>query len=181
LKQKFNVPVVEAFGMTEALSHCFTNPLHGEQRAGTIGLPDGIDAKIENGHLMIKGATVSAHDWYDTGDLADQDCAGYYRILGRSRDQINVRGIKLNPVSLENQLLAGVPGIAECVIFGEHDVRCLYVGNCDSTAIDDFLSKLGNYCKPKFIQAVDSIPVVPSGKISRSFLSTQFQGVGNAC
>jgi acyl-coenzyme A synthetase/AMP-(fatty) acid ligase len=174
LVEKFDVPVVEAFGMTEALSHCFTNPLHGEQRVGTVGLPDGIDAKIEQGHLLIKGATVSTDGWYDTGDLADQDDAGYYRILGRSRDQINVRGIKLNPVSLENQLLANVSGLAECVIFGEHDVRCLYVGTCDSGAISNFLSGLGNHCRPKFVQAVDAIPVAPSGKVSRSYLSTQF-------
>jgi len=179
LVEKFNVPVVEAFGMTEALSHCFTNPLHGEQRMGTIGLPDGIDAKIEQGHLMIKGSTVSSHDWYDTGDLADQDDAGYYRILGRSRDQINIRGIKLNPVSLENQLRAGVPGLTDCVVFGEQDVRCVYVGNCTATDIDSFLSGLGNYCKPKLVQAVDVIPVAPSGKISRSYLSTRFKGVNN--
>jgi acyl-coenzyme A synthetase/AMP-(fatty) acid ligase len=90
LAYKFRVPVVEAFGMTEALSHCFTNPLQGQQRAGTVGLPDGVEADVVDGQLYIRGATVYVPGWYDTGDLADQDDAGYFRILGRSRDQINV-------------------------------------------------------------------------------------------
>ena len=54
LKEKFNTPVIEAFGMTEALSHCFTNPLNGEQRIGTIGLPDGIEADVVEGQLYIR-------------------------------------------------------------------------------------------------------------------------------
>ena len=174
LKNKFNVPIIEAFGMTEALSHCFTNPLHGEQRIGTIGLPDGIDADIIDNKLYIKGTTVCTDDWYDTGDLAEQDSAGYYRILGRSRDQINIRGIKLNPASLEQQLLSAIPELTNCVIFGQDQVKCLYVGNCDSTPIIKFLTDLAPYCRPSMIKAVDSIPVSPSGKISRSFLNLEF-------
>lgn len=174
LQQKFQVPVLEAFGMTEALSHCFTNPLHGEQRMGTVGLPDGIEASIVDGRLYIKGPTVVTPDWYDTGDLADQDHAGYYRILGRHKDQINVRGIKLNPVSLEKQLLESVSGVSECAIFGKDTVKCVYVGECNSSDITKFLTSLGDYCRPKLVLSLDKIPVAPSGKISRSYLESQF-------
>lgn len=174
LQRKFQVPVLEAFGMTEALSHCFTNPLHGEQRTGTIGLPDGIEASIVDGRLYIKGPTVVTADWYNTGDLADQDDAGYYRILGRQRDQINVRGIKLNPVSLEKQLLESGLGVSECVIFGTDTVKCVYVGKCASSDITKFLISLGDYCRPKLVMSLDKIPVAASGKISRSHLESQF-------
>ena len=175
LKEKFNIPIIEAFGMTEALSHCFTNPLKGEQRMGTIGLPDGINAMIEDKQLYISGPTVCAKGWYNTGDLADQDEAGYYRIIGRSKDQINIRGIKLNPTSLEQQILKHFPTISECVIFGQDSVKCLYVGDVDTKSVDRFLSSLGSHVRPKLVNSIDNIPVAPSGKISRSFLDIQFK------
>lgn len=172
LSSKFNIPIVEAFGMTEAMSHCFTNPLAGPQRVGTVGLPDGIEAKIENGHLMIKGFNICHGDWYDTGDLAEQDEMGYYRILGRSRDQINVKGSKINPVSIERQLLQNIPGMQECVVFGTDRVKCLYVGTCDEDTIKNFLISLGKHCKPAVLKCVDSIPLSPAGKISRALLDS---------
>jgi acyl-coenzyme A synthetase/AMP-(fatty) acid ligase len=174
LSSRFDVPVVEAFGMTEAMSHCFTNPLEGQQRIGTVGLPDGIDAKIENGHLYIKGFNVCYDDWFDTGDLADQDELGYYRILGRSRDQINVKGSKLNPVSLERQLLESIPNIQQCVVFGTDRVKCLFVGDCDKDVIKNFLITLGRYCKPAVLEQVNTIPLNSSGKISRAWLEKEF-------
>jgi acyl-coenzyme A synthetase/AMP-(fatty) acid ligase len=168
------VPVIEAFGMTEALSHCFTNPLDGEQRIGTVGLPSGITARIDNGHLLIHGPSVCVNDWFDTGDLAEQDEQGYYKILGRSRDQINIRGVKVNPVSLEKQLLESVSGLTECIIFGTDTVKCLYVGQCSDKDIVGFLKTLGSYCVPKFIQQVDTIPLSPSGKVSRTLLNSLY-------
>lgn len=170
LKQKFSVPVVEAFGMTEALSHCFTNPLNGVQKAGTIGLPDGIDARIDDGRLLIRGYTVCANDWYDTGDLAEVDQDGYYSILGRSREQINVRGIKLNPISLESQIVKAIPNIGQCVIFGENRVKVIYTGACVADDIVNFLISLGNHCRPDLVKQVDAIPLSPSGKVSRRWL-----------
>jgi long-subunit acyl-CoA synthetase (AMP-forming) len=170
LREQYGVPVIEAFGMTEALSHCFTNPLHGEQRMGTVGLPDGIEAKIDNGHLMIQGPAVFQTGWFDTGDLAEQDEQGYYKILGRSRDQINIRGIKVNPLSLEKQLKTNISGLQDCVIFGSDQVKCVYQGDCTADDIKNFLTQLGWYCRPALIQKVEQIPLGPSGKISRAWL-----------
>ena len=175
LQTHFRVPVVEAFGMTEAMSHCFTNPLSGEQRPGTVGLPDGVEAQIINGELHIQGPTVFYKGWYNTGDIADQDARGYYRILGRSKEQINVNGVKINPMSLEKQVLQGIPSVTDCVIFGLHEVKCLYVGDCDSNTVRKFLTELGSQCRPKMIQCVGSIPTGPTGKVSRSWLDKEFK------
>lgn len=172
LSANFNVPIIEAFGMTEALSHCFTNPLDGKQKIGTVGLPDGIEAKIVNKKLYIRGPSVFINDWYDTGDLAEQDADGYYTILGRDVDQINIRGMKFNPVSLENQLKNKILNLGDCVIYGSNDVKCLYTGSCDSDDIKKFLSDLHTYCAPSTIKKVDAIPLSPSGKLSRSWLNT---------
>jgi acyl-coenzyme A synthetase/AMP-(fatty) acid ligase len=170
LGERFRVPIIEAFGMTEAASHCFTNPLHGVRKIGSIGLPDGVESEIKNGHLMIKGSTVCGPGWYDTGDLADVDDDGYHYILGRSRDQINVRGIKINPVSLESQMLSDLQGIDQCVIFGKDRVRCIYRGDCTADDIRNYLGSLGAYCRPASVEKVDIIPAAPSGKISRIWL-----------
>lgn len=177
LEEEFGVPVIEAFGMTEALSHCFTNPLNGIRKIGSIGMPDGVEAKIADGHLLIKGPTVCVSDWYDTGDLADVDGDGYYRISGRSRDQINVRGIKINPLSVESQMLKDIPGLEQCVIFGDDRVKCIYVGDCSSDHIRDYLTTLGGHCRAELVEKVDSIPIGPSGKISRSWLSGNYPNV----
>lgn len=170
LKNKFNVPVIEAFGMTEALSHCFTNPLDSKQKIGTVGFPDGIEAKIEDGHLFIRGFSVFTDDWYDTGDLAEVDNEGYYKILGRSRDQINVRGVKVNPVSIESQITHNLAAVQECVVFGESRVKVIYKGDCDTATVTNFLSSLGSQCRPDFVKQVDAIPLSPTGKISRKWL-----------
>jgi acyl-CoA synthetase (AMP-forming)/AMP-acid ligase II len=174
LQERYRVPVLEAFGMTEALSHCFTNPLYGEQRMGTIGLPDGIEADIVDGQLYIRGTTVCRQGWYNTGDLADVDKAGYYRIRGRAKDQINVRGIKLNPISLEDQLRTAITDLGDCVVFGVDQVKCMYTGSCDPKTVQDFLVGLGSYCRPALLQQIDCIPMSPSGKISRTWLAQRF-------
>lgn len=156
------------------MSHCFTNPLNGEQRIGTVGLPDGVDAKIIDKKLYIKGPTVFVDDWYDTGDLAEQDEKGYFKILGRHIDQINIKGIKVNPMSLEQQLTSGIDGIGECVIFGKDRVKCLYTGDINPELIKNFLTRLGSHCRPTLVQHISTIPQSPSGKISRSYLESQF-------
>ena len=173
LKQKYSVPVIEAFGMTKAFSHCFTNPLDGEQRVGTVGLPDGINADIVDGQLYIQGPNMFVPGWYNTGDLAEQDSAGYYRILGRSIDQINIKGKKINPSSLERQLLENITGLTECAIFGNTDMRCLYVGNCDPAEIKRFLISLDHQLKLTVLEQVASIPT-NSGKVSRSWLTKNY-------
>jgi acyl-coenzyme A synthetase/AMP-(fatty) acid ligase len=174
LKSKFHVPVIEAFGMTEALSHCFTNPLYGEQRPGTVGLPSGIDARIANGQLWIRGDSVFTPHWYNTGDLAEQDDQGYYRILGRSVDQINVKGYKLNPVSMEQHLLRALPDIVECAVFGRDQVKCLYQGAVDPVQVVAVLTDLAPQCRPRVLLQVDAIPKNSIGKVSRSMLDSMY-------
>ena len=174
LRDRFQIPIIEAFGMTEAYSHCFTNPLHGEQRMGTVGLPSGVESRIDDQHLMIRGPAVWTNDWIDTGDLAEQDDRGYYRILCRSVDQLNIRGKKFNPVSLESQLLKHIATLEQCAVFGNHELNCVYVGDCEPKEIQQFLSALDPHLRPALLARVNVIPVPASGKISRSFLRQQF-------
>jgi len=175
LKDRFQVPVIEAFGMTEALSHCFTNPLHGEQRIGTVGLPSGVEYRIDDQqHLWIHGPAVYSRDWFDTGDLAEQDNRGYVRILGRSIDRINIKGYKIDPLSIENQLYNEFKDIKEVAVFGSDRLKCVYVGDVDLHKVSAFLVSLGTACRPKLLQQIDEIPKNTVGKISRSLLDQHF-------
>jgi acyl-coenzyme A synthetase/AMP-(fatty) acid ligase len=106
--------------------------------------------------------------------LAEVDADGYYRILGRSREQINVRGIKVNPLSLEKQLTTAITNIEQCVVFGESRVRVIYTGECDAKTVTDFLTSLGSHCRPDFVKQVDVIPLAPSGKVSRRWLLNHY-------
>ena len=175
LKEWSRVPVIEAFGMTEACSHCMTNPLEGEQRVGTVGLPDGIEAKIENGALHIKGPCVFQPGWYNTGDYAEQDTAGYYRILGRIQDRLNIKGYKIDPVSVENQLYNMLPELREIVVFGNDYVMCVYAGDIDTARVKQALLDVDPHCTPRVLQQVDTIPKNNAGKISRSMLLEMYQ------
>jgi acyl-coenzyme A synthetase/AMP-(fatty) acid ligase len=141
---------------------------------GTVGLPSGIEARIDNQNLMIRGPGVWTNDWIDTGDLAEQDDYGYYRILCRSVDQLNIRGKKFNPVSLESQLLKHITTLKECVVFGDHELNCLYVGDCEPKEIQQFLLGLDQHLKTTLLTRVEGIPTVYPGKISRSFLKQKF-------
>lgn len=176
LKDRFQIPIVEYFGMTETLGHAFTNPLFGEQRIGTVGLPaHGVEALIQNNHLWLKSDRAHTPDWFDTGDLAEQDDNGYYQILGRSVDQISVRGYKINPNSVERQLKEQIPTMGEFVIFGQTKLNCVYTGGADLTTIKKELIKIHTACKPEMIIKVDSIPKTDSGKLSRSWLTKNYQ------
>jgi long-chain acyl-CoA synthetase len=170
IKEKLSVPVIEAFGMTETLSHCFTNPLYGEQRVGTVGLPDDIEVKIADGHLWLKGSVCYKDTWFDTGDLAEQDAAGYYRIVGRSVDRIEIRGFKFDPLSIENQLFNKLPNLKECAVFGEGSINCIYVGPYTEKEVSDTMYSFGKQLKPNRVLKVEEIEKNNVGKISRSSL-----------
>jgi len=174
LQAHWNVPIIEAFGMTETFSHCFTNPLEGEQRIGTIGMPSGIEARIDaDSHLWIHGYFNIGSGWFDTGDLAEQDSQGYYKIRGRSIDQINVNGLKINPVSIESQLLDKFPAIEQVVVYGNNGLRCQYKGDVLESDVKEFLISLAPHCKPVLLKCVKDIPVNDTGKISRTWLTAQ--------
>lgn len=173
-RQAFKTAIIENHGMTEALGACLSNPLYGEQRPGTVGLPLGVDARIKEDQLEIKGPTVCTDGWYPTGDLARCDDQGYYRILGRIKDIITINSNKIMPLIVEQQLIQRFPNIGNVVVFGRHSINVIYDGEC---AVDDLAFQTRSLCQgymPAMIQQVKAIPVTPAHKISRLYLADQF-------
>jgi len=170
----YQVPILDAFGMTEAMGFCITNPLNGPIKPGTVGRPFSVEAKLEGNRLLIKGPTVVVDGWMDTGDLASVDEDGYYTIIGRSVEQINVNGIKVNPLSLETQLLEKFFDLQQVTIFGDDTVNCIYVGDVAEADIRKFLLSLGDHCFPRTLIKTEEIPTNENGKISRKYLARNF-------
>ncbi|MFM7274622.1 MAG: acyl-CoA synthetase, partial [Gammaproteobacteria bacterium] len=139
--------LLERYGMTE-IGMALSNPLHGERRSGSVGLPlPGVEVRLVDeggalltgedspGELQVKGPCVfreywerpeatresfTGDGWFRTGDVALREC-GYYRILGRqSVDIIKSGGYKLSALEIEGVLLTH-PDIRECAVLGLPD------------------------------------------------------------
>ncbi len=142
--------ILERYGMTETL-FTLANPLGGERRAGTVGLPvAGAEVRLvdddgralpadspEAGELAVRGpglmlgywndpeATRAAYrdGWFMTGDVVTRDPDGYHRIIGRrSTDIIKSGGFKIGAREIEDTL-SGHPAVAEVAVVGLPDPR----------------------------------------------------------
>ncbi|RMF90655.1 MAG: acetate--CoA ligase [Nitrospinota bacterium] len=135
-------------------------------------------------------------DWpYLTGDAAMQAADGYYRILGRIDDVINVAGHRLGTKELESACLL-VPEVAEASVVPRVDelrgrVPDVYIslkpGYAPSQEIKDAVVKsiedtIGKIARPKNVYIVPDMPKTRSGKIMRrvlAALSNNQQDVGD--
>jgi acyl-CoA synthetase (AMP-forming)/AMP-acid ligase II len=142
LEQAFDVPVLEAYGMTEASHQICSNPLPPrERKEGSVGLAAGTEISVvdgrgnlltpgEVGEIVIRGANVMSgyaanpganeccfsHGWFRTGDQGYLDNDGYLFIVGRLKEIINRGGEKISPFEVD-QILLDHPAIAEAVTF----------------------------------------------------------------
>lgn len=145
-QQKFRIPLLEGYGLSETSGGICVNPLEGVQKAHSIGLPiKGVEVKIvdeddidlgpgEVGELLVKSDSVMVgyyhqpeetqnvlHDgWLRTGDMAKMDKDGYLYIVDRKKDMLIVRGMNVYPREVE-EVLSTHPKIAECAVIGIPD------------------------------------------------------------
>ena len=131
LEQSFGVPVIEAYGMTEAAHQMASNPLPPNiRKPGSVGLPAGPKIQIvsetgdslltgQSGEVVIRGPNVmtgysrnpTANDqaftngWFRTGDQGYLDEEGYLFLTGRIKEQINRGGEKIAPLEIDQVLL----------------------------------------------------------------------------
>jgi len=145
-EEKFRVPLVEGYGLTEASPVVCLNPLYGKRKPGSVGFPlPGIEVRIvdekgqevplgEVGELIVKGPNVMAgyynrpeetaetlrDGWLYTGDLARKDEEGYIYIVDRKKDLIITGGFNVYPREVEEALMAH-PAVAEAAVIGVGD------------------------------------------------------------
>ncbi len=146
LEEIFRVPVVEAYGMTEAAHQMASNPLPpGVRKPGTVGraagpaisvldaegrpLPAGVRGEVAiqgpnvtTGYARNPGANAAAftNGWLRTGDEGILDEGGYLTILGRLKEVINRGGEKISPLEVDEVLMAH-PAVAQAITFAASD------------------------------------------------------------
>jgi acyl-CoA synthetase (AMP-forming)/AMP-acid ligase II len=142
MEDAFGVPVIEAYGMTEAAHQMASNPLPpAKRKPGTVGQAAGpevcvIDAEGnvlasgEVGEISIRGTNVMAgyennpkanaeayaNSWFRTGDQGVIDAEGYITITGRLKEIINRGGEKISPREVD-EILMDHPSVLQCVTF----------------------------------------------------------------
>jgi acyl-CoA synthetase (AMP-forming)/AMP-acid ligase II len=148
LEERFGVPVLQAYGMTEASHQMASNPLPpGERRAGTVGPATGIEVAVVDdewqpvavgaaGEVVVRGASVvdgyldspeatatSFRDgWFRTGDSGRLSADGYLTLEGRLKELINRAGEKISPHEVEDALLEH-PAVAQAVAYALPDAK----------------------------------------------------------
>jgi len=145
-KDKFNVDIIEGYGLTEGTGVSTVNPPLGKRKPGSIGvaLPEQ-EIKImdddnnempigEKGEICIKGdavmlgylnqpeATKEAikDGWLHTGDMAYMDEEGFIYIVDRKKDMINRGGENIYPREVEIALESN-PKIRDVAVIGTPD------------------------------------------------------------
>lgn len=121
--------ILEGFGMSETSPMVTCNRM-GNYKLGSAGLPiTGVDIKIEDEELLIKGGNVmkgyynraeetknafTKDGWLHTGDKARIDKQGWLYITGRLKDIIVLpNGKNINPIEIEQKILANFPLVKE--------------------------------------------------------------------
>ncbi|HSD66286.1 MAG TPA: long-chain fatty acid--CoA ligase, partial [Vicinamibacteria bacterium] len=139
--------LVEGYGLTETSPLTHGNPIQGERRVGSIGVPvPGTDARIVDlatgeplppgveGELEVRGPQVMLgywnrpaetaevlHDgWLRTGDICRMDADGWFYVVDRRKEMIDASGFKVIPREVEEVLLMH-PAVREAVVAGVPD------------------------------------------------------------
>lgn len=206
-------PIVDTWWQTETGGIMITTlPGLDDMKPGSAGKPlPGITAKIldQNGEEIMEGGGLLSitEPWpsmlrgiwgdserfkdvywnkfktYFAGDGATIDSDGYYRILGRVDDVLNVAGHRIGTMEVESAIVE-FPGIAEAAVIGVSDsvkgqaIVAFVIpkeGTTTSSQLEkeivEFVSKeIGAIAKPKQIIFTPELPKTRSGKIMRRVL-----------
>jgi oxalate---CoA ligase len=148
LEQRLGVPVLEAYGMTEASHQMASNPLPPARHVpGSVGMATGVKIGIMDksgaflpadtiGEVVITGESVTngylnnpeanaasfTSGWFHTGDQGRLDQEGYLYLTGRLKELILRGGENIAPREIDEVLLTH-PAVAEAITFGLADEK----------------------------------------------------------
>jgi long-chain acyl-CoA synthetase len=144
-EQRYDVPIVEGYGLSEGTCASTINPVDGPRKPGTVGLPipgqqvalmspDGRLVTEGPGEVVVRGPNVMrgylnrpgetartiVDGWLHTGDVGRFDEDGYLVLVDRIKDMIIRGGENLYPKEIENALHSH-PAVVEAAVVGAPD------------------------------------------------------------
>lgn len=204
--------VISAWGMTENGAVTVVAPEDPDERSvHTDGRPlPGMEVQVRGtdgqpvsagheGELYVRGCSnfggylkrpqwnnTDADGWFDTGDIARMDQAGYIRICGRSKDVI-IRGAENIPVVEVEALLYKHPAVQQVAIVAYPDERlgeraCAFVvpkpgQSLDFVGMSAFLKDqhMAVQYIPERLEIREKLPSTASGKIQKFALRNELK------
>lgn len=169
-KEVTGTPLVEGYGLSETSPVLCCNPLDGNHKQGTIGIPmpsteivifdeQGNQLPLgEAGEICARGPQVMRGywnadnknvffdgGWFRTGDIGVVDKDGFFKIVDRKKDMIKVSGFNVFPSEIEN-VIAAHPKVLEVAAIGIPDAKSgegvkIFVVKRDQSLTEDELLK----------------------------------------
>ena len=215
-KKMTGVALLEGYGLTETSPCACMNPLHFDDYTGAVGVPmpstecrvvddGGCALPVDTpGELCIRGpqvmrgywnrpeetaAAVDDEGWLRSGDIAEMDASGFFRIVDRKKDMILVSGFNVYPNEIE-EVVSQHPEVLEVGAIGVADelsgeaVKIVVVKRSPGLTEESLRAycqeHLTGYKRPRHIEFSDDLPKTNLGKILRRELRERFARPGVA-
>ena len=200
--EKFGREILECYGLAEC-GRVLVNFAEDRRKRGSVGKPAlGYEVRLVTGpdlasgpeavgELYVRGPglfdayykpwrlreAVLEDVWFKTGDVARRDEDGFYWIVGRVKEVINVGGLKVFPSEIEALVLSH-PAVDEAVVYGMPDARFgevpqasikLHTGaNCTPAELLRYVNEhLPPLSALRRVRFVTEIAKTPTGKAKR--------------
>jgi long-chain acyl-CoA synthetase len=199
------LPVSQGYGLTECSPFATYNHEHAH-RPGSVGTPiENVEVRVVDeddhpvpdgalGEIVIRGPNVMRGylgkpeetaaalrgGWLHSGDIGYRDDDGYFHVVDRVKDMINVAGFKVFPREVE-EVLFEHPAVAEAAVLGQPDpikgevVRaCVVLRPGQTTTAGELIERcrgrIAPYKVPVVVEFLPALPKSPTGKILKKNL-----------
>lgn len=198
-----NTRICMHYGLTEASRSAFICFNEEQNHLDSIGHPSpGVEIRVldengaevengQNGELCVRGGHVCTAYWgadsarypesffgdyFRTGDWGYVDETGYYHLISRQKELINVGGKKVSPIEVE-EVINTLEDVEECACVGMADdvlgevVKAFVVRSSEQVTEEKIIrlvkSRLEGYKVPASVEFIAEVPKTSSGKIQR--------------
>jgi acyl-coenzyme A synthetase/AMP-(fatty) acid ligase len=192
-ESRFGHRIGQVYGATEVGSVTFNDPRRSDFDPRSVGRAmQGVEIRIRDEQVIIMATSMFSgyvndadagliDGFFPTGDLGRLGDGGNLYITGRTKLLIDVGGLKVNPLEVE-EVLDRHLAVAECVVVPVamsetvSRVKAIIVPNKDlpRPSTDDLRAfarqYLAHYKVPRVIDFRDSLPKSPTGKVLRHLL-----------
>lgn len=191
MREQCGVTIGQLYGATEIGSVTFAHPADANFDRASVGRPmRRVELRIDDdGQLLVRAASMmsgyvdaesplTSDGFLPTGDLARIDHHGNLHITGRLKLLIDVGGLKVNPLEVE-QALAEHPDVATCVVVPMRlsetvsRLKAIVIPAHEHSpprleSLRDFARRrLSSHKIPRVFEVRDSLPCSPTGKVLR--------------